>query len=441
MRAAKLPLCLFPSAIVSLMLSIHFLRLTDYGWAVLCLLFFSLLLFSRKKWVWIIFQGFLLAAVFVWVYNGTETIVRQVSMGEPWGRTAVMMSMVCVLNVLAWLLIRIREVRVCYDGSAETTVTSAVAFFLTFFLCSFPQAFMHDPLPLLAERFIKGGGWIEIFFLSLYSAWLVEKITESSEPGKIRGRVWTAFSAVFFLQAVLGISGFEKFLMTGSLHLPVPALIVAGPLYRGEGFFMPLLLLSTLILVGPAWCSWLCYIGNWDFLVSQSRRKPSELPRYYNYIRISLFAALVLVTLFLRFSGFSTSFAVFCGAAFGLGGVAVMILVSRKKGLMVHCTTYCPAGLITNLVGKINPFRIRIGNGCTDCFSCMRACRYGALTKNSIRKRRPGLTCTLCGDCAAACKDSRIGYHFPGISSVAARKAFLTLVVVLHAVFLGMARI
>jgi hypothetical protein len=34
---------------------------------------------------------------------------------------------------------------------------------------------MHDPLPLLAERFIKGGGWIEIFFLSLYSAWLVEK--------------------------------------------------------------------------------------------------------------------------------------------------------------------------------------------------------------------------------------------------------------------------
>jgi polyferredoxin len=227
--------------------------------------------------------------------------------------------------------------------------------------------------------------------------------------------------------------------MTGSLHLPVPALIVAGPLYRGEGFFMPLLLLSTLILVGPAWCSWLCYIGNWDFLVSQSRRKPSELPRYYNYIRISLFAALVLVTLFLRFSGFSTSFAVFCGAAFGLGGVAVMILVSRKKGYMVH-VNLCPAGLITNLVGKINPFRIRIGNGCTDCFSRMRACSM-ELDKKHYQEAQARIDLPLCGDCAAACKDSRIGYHFPGISSVAARKAFLTLVVVLHAVFLGMARI
>ncbi|NLP04251.1 MAG: 4Fe-4S binding protein [Fibrobacter sp.] len=441
MRAIKLPLCLLPSAIVSLMLSIHFLRLSDYGWAVLCLLFFTLLLFSRKRWVWIIFQGFLLAGILVWVYNGTETIAQQVSMGEPWGRTAVMMSMVCVLSVLAWLFLRVREVRAHYDGSAENTVTSTVAFFLTFLICSFPQALMHDPVPLMAERFIKGGGWIEIFFLSLYSAWLVEKIIISDKPGKIRGRIWTAFSVVFFLQAALGISGFEKFLMTGSLHLPVPALIVAGPLYRGEGFFMSLLLLSTLILVGPVWCSWICYIGNWDFLASRSRRKPAELPGYYNHIRISLFAALVIVTLFLRFSGFSTSFAVICGAAFGLCGVAVMIRISRKKGIMVHCTTYCPTGLINNLVGKINPFRIRIGNGCIDCFSCMRACRYGALTKISIRKRRPGLTCTLCGDCAAACKDSRIGYHFPGISSVAARKAFLTLVVVLHAVFLGMARI
>ncbi|NLG16859.1 MAG: 4Fe-4S binding protein [Fibrobacter sp.] len=320
-------------------------------------------------------------------------------------------------------------------------MTSIVAFSLTFLLCSFPQALMHDPHPLLAERFIKGGGWIEIFFLSLYSAWLVEKIIKSVEPGKIRGVTWTAFSVVFFLQAALGISGFEKFLMTGSLHLPVPALIVAGPLFRGEGYFMPLLLLSTLVFVGPAWCSWLCYIGSWDLLTSRSRRKPVELPRYYNHIRISLLAALVIVTLFLRFSGFSTSIAVFGGAAFGLGGVVVMILFSRKKGVMVHCTTYCPIGLITSLVGKINPFRIRIGKGCIDCLSCIRACRYGALTSNSIRQRRPGLTCTLCGDCVAACKESQIGFYFPGISSVAARKAFLTLVVVFHAVFLGMARL
>ena len=82
-------------------------------------------------------------------------------------------------------------------------MTSIVAFFLTFLICSFPQALMHDPYPLLAERFIKGGGWVEIFFLSLYSAWLVEKIIKSVDSGKIRSKTWSAFSVVFFLQAAL----------------------------------------------------------------------------------------------------------------------------------------------------------------------------------------------------------------------------------------------
>ena len=43
--------------------------------------------------------------------------------------------------------------------------------------------------------------------------------------------------------------------MTGKLHLPVPALIVAGPVYRGSVGFMLILFLCTILLVGPAWCS------------------------------------------------------------------------------------------------------------------------------------------------------------------------------------------
>ena len=56
----------------------------------------------------------------------------------------------------------------------------------------------------------------------------------------------------------------------GEMHLPVPALILAGPLYRGEGFFMLFLFLSTVLIVGPAWCSWLCYVGAWDNVSSCS---------------------------------------------------------------------------------------------------------------------------------------------------------------------------
>ena len=68
----------------------------------------------------------------------------------------------------------------------------------------------------------------------------------------------------FFGQLALGIFADPIFLMTGKLHLPIPAVILAGPLYRFEGLFMPILFISTLLLSGPAWCSQLCYFGAFD---------------------------------------------------------------------------------------------------------------------------------------------------------------------------------
>jgi len=53
---------------------------------------------------------------------------------------------------------------------------------------------------------------------------------------------------------------------------------------------------------------------------------------------------------------------------------------------------------------------------------------------------RPGFTCTLCGDCLASCRQRSIAYRFPGLPAEAARRLFLVLVVSLHAVFLGVAR-
>ena len=44
---------------------------------------------------------------------------------------------------------------------------------------------------------------------------------------------------VFFSQLALGLVGFSRFLMTGALHVPVPAVIVAGPLSAGGGLYVP----------------------------------------------------------------------------------------------------------------------------------------------------------------------------------------------------------
>ena len=126
---------------------------------------------------------------------------------------------------------------------------------------------------------------------------------------------------------------------------------------------------------------------------------------------------------------------------FGALGLAAMAGLSTRKGVMVHCTAICPLGVAGNLLGKVSPFRIRIGPSCTDCGRCTASCRYNALSTDRIKKRRPGYACTLCGDCIASCETGALGYTFFGASPPVSRLIFLTLVVSLHAVFLSVARI
>jgi polyferredoxin len=302
------------------------------------------------------------------------------------------------------------------------------------------QLKVHPPI-LLAERFVPGLGWLEILLLSLYAGFIVGKMIDSAQSSRWRKRIWVLFSVVFFSQFIIGLAGFEKFLMSGQLHLPIPAMIVAGPLYRGARFFMPILFGSTVFLSGAAWCSYLCYIGSWDALAAERTKKPKPMPRRIQPIRIGILAAVVGTSIILRIIGVPSAVATCLGISFGLVGVGVMILWSRKKGAMAHCITYCPIGILANWLGKLSPFRLRIKDACTECQLCRLACRYDALNKEDIQKRKPGGSCTLCGDCLGSCKDGWIEYSFLGLKPNHARTMFVVLVVVLHAVFLGVARI
>jgi polyferredoxin len=126
---------------------------------------------------------------------------------------------------------------------------------------------------------------------------------------------------------------------------------------------------------------------------------------------------------------------------FGLNGVGLMVFWSRKSGVMTHCVAYCPIGPLANWLGKLSPFRIKINDTtCTDCGICHTVCRYDALNMADIKKRRPNISCTLCGDCLGSCRDGSIEYHWGKIKGNMARMIFIVLVVSIHAVFLGVAR-
>ncbi|RLB61396.1 MAG: 4Fe-4S ferredoxin, partial [Deltaproteobacteria bacterium] len=289
--------------------------------------------------------------------------------------------------------------------------------------------------------YLAGAGWVQLLVIASYAAWLTTKLLEPKGSALWRRRVWLLFSVVFFAQLFLGLAGLEGLLMTGELHLPVPAVILAGPIYRGTGLFMPVLFTVTALLVGPAWCSHLCYFGAWDDLACRSRRRPQALPSKTWAVRLGITVAVVAVAVTLRLAGASTMGAAASGLAFGFVGVAVILLWSRRSGVMAHCVVYCPMGLVANLLGKLSPFRIRIKDDCTLCGACGQVCRYDALSKGDLQRQRPGLTCSLCGDCIGACPNGQLEYRFGGLRGTRARTLFIVLAASLHAVFLALARV
>ena len=319
-------------------------------------------------------------------------------------------------------------------------IASVVAFITTAFILSLARAKVPFPI-LLADRFLPGSGWVQIVLLALYAALLTIRFARRRDSSSLRLGIWLAFSLIFFTQFILGIAGFQKFLMTGRLHIPVPAVVIAGPIYRGQRFFMPILFLCTIVLVGPAWCSHLCYIGAWDGLAAARLRRAGKLGNVWTWLRCALFAATPVAAILLRVFRVDGVTAGLAAIGFGVLGVGVMAVLSTGTGVMVHCTSICPLGLAGNILGRINPFRVRIGDACNECERCLAVCRYNALDLAKIQRRRPGYTCTLCGDCIGACSEKAISYSFPGLNGSWARLAFLIMVISLHAVFLGVARI
>jgi ferredoxin len=424
-------------------------------------------------------QAVMLAGAWVTLDSMLFFVKLRMSMGTPWLRLAVILSVAAMVPVLAaWalqnpLFVRGR-VRIEDGGGAITPLgrkdtgepeaghhllegkpqvvllkmtskpspwPGAAACALSFLGLAMIQLKVPTPM-LLAERYYPGSGWLEASLLSLYAGFATEAMLQPGKSSRVRRLLWGFFSVVFFAQLALGLAGFGRFLMSGALHLPVPALIAAGPLFRGgEGLFMPILFGVTVLLVGPAWCSHLCYIGAWDSWMSRAKKRPGTLPGWVRPSRMVLAGVVFALAWLMGRLGVPGTAAVGLAAGFGLAGVAIMVLLSRRYGAMAHCTGYCPMGLVAGLFGKLSPWRLRIREGCTGCATCSLSCRYDALRPEDLAARSPGISCSLCGDCLESCPKGEMELTFLGRSGPGIRMVFIVLVVSLHAVFLGVARL
>ncbi|WP_419778880.1 4Fe-4S binding protein [Maridesulfovibrio sp.] len=424
-----------------ILLAAHALRGGDNGLCVF-LLGSAALSLSRERWAGNVCGVLLGCGALIWLDNGTALISLRIFTGGDWVRLAVIMGGLFALTIFSAAYCFSPSGRERYNRNDEQGIFRASIFLLSVLLLEITRTKVSFPI-FLVDRFFPGWGRAEIFLLAFYGSWIGSKMFSPEGARIIRPRIWAFFSVVFFGQLALGLAGLDLFLMTGSLHLPIPALIAAGPVYRGSGFFMPILFTVSVLLVGAAWCSYLCYIGAWDdYFSRKGSKKPAKdfNPRLV-WVRLLLLILVVGIAWRMRVSGISPVVAVWAASQLGLISVLVMLVFSREMGMMVHCSTFCPMGIVSNLLGKLSPWRLKIASSCCKCMKCTKVCRYGALNRKDIEAGRPGISCTLCGDCISSCKGGSLGYKFPFLSSEISRKVFLTAVISLHDLFLGVARI
>ena len=293
---------------------------------------------------------------------------------------------------------------------------------------------------LLLDRFFPGTGWLQVILVSAYAFVVAYNMQDPAKTARWRQRTWLLFSSVFFGQLLLGLFASPIFLMSGALHLPIPALIVAAPLYRGEIAMMPLLFFSTIILSGPAWCSHICYFGGIDAWAASGKKVKKPINDKFK-IKHTIVIGVIAISILLGLLNVPTMWAASVALIFGLMGVAVIFLFSRKQAKMIHCTIYCPIGTIVQYAKQVSPFRMQIKQNCSACGHCSYTCKYDALNRSDILNHKPGLSCTLCGDCVVSCLDGSIRYKLFDFSEDLSRKSWLCISITLHAITLTLARI
>jgi len=316
----------------------------------------------------------------------------------------------------------------------------AAVFLFSGFIMSMVQLKLTENPLLVGERYLSGAGWIEIFLFALYGAFIAYKMQDVKNVPQYRKVTWLLFTILFFGQMAIGLLGEEKFLMTGKLHMPIPMMIIAGPLYRAQLSVMTILFLSTVILSGPAWCSHLCYFGSLDNLAAQGKTKMKPL-KLLRVIKPAILALVIAVALIFRWMNVPMLYAIILAAGFGIAGILIMIFISGKKKKMVHCTAYCPVGTVVNILKPVNPFRMYIDSNCDTCMKCTANCKYDALNLKNIKNRKPGFNCTLCGDCLSACPNNSIKYKFFNLNPETARKLYLFMTISIHAAFMALAKL
>lgn len=431
----------FGCALALLVLGAHFYRAGDYGIA-LCAGLGVLFLSLDSNWKRHAVGFFLLWGAVEWGESAFALARMRMMMGLPFVRAGIILCVVGLVTALAGLHVLGRARERSAEGSAERL--QGLVFIAAFLALLYLRRAANLEF-LLLERYLPAFGGVQIFFAAWYAAFVAGKLADPKTTRAARRILWLVFGLVFFAQFFLGLLGIEGMLLTGKLHVPIPAFIVFAPLFRESMSMMPFIAIACVLLTGGAWCSMLCYFGPFDALAAGNRavRPPSRgLSLALRYGRQTALITGVLGALGLRAVGMSAESAVTLACVYGLASLAIMAVFSRRHHAMTHCSAFCPFGLLVNIAARATPWRLRVDTGrCDNCGACEKVCRYRAITGESRARGGTLWRCTLCRDCVGACPEGALSLRCARLSPEFSWRLFTGLVSVLHAVFLSVAMV
>lgn len=181
------------------------------------------------------------------------------------------------------------------------------------------------------------------------------------------------------------------------------------------------LLLGTL-LIGNAFCGWLCPFGAIQDALAWLRRRlhlPSltvpvkldRLLRWGRFVVLAVILAMTYATAKLWFADYDPYLALFglhwlfgVESSTALIGLGILVAVVGASLLVDRfwCRYLCPLGGVLSVLGRFSLFRIRRNRAtCTDCTLCDRACRV-AVTPSSAAPL-VSADCIGCMDCVTTC--------------------------------------